>query len=189
MLINAPTRDEIPDDLSYLYDRADDRVGVTDYVTALANAPEILRWYYDTFDDKFMHGGRVDVRIKELVRLRLSMTHGCAFCNKWNAVDALSAGITQAQIDALGPWPDEIDRDVFASDEVAAMRYADQIVLPNMHGYMDEELYAELKAHFDDAEIVELGVVMAVLTGFTKWMLVCDMVPKEDNCPINPVVA
>ena len=41
----------------------------------------------------------------------------------------------------------------------------------------------------NDAEIVELGVVMAVLTGFTKWMLVCDMVPKEENCPINPIVA
>ena len=53
-----------------------------------ANAPELLAWYKDEFYGRLFYGGRVEVRMKELLRYRLSMTHGCAYCNKGNRVAA-----------------------------------------------------------------------------------------------------
>ena len=53
------------------------------------------------------------------------------------------------------------------------MRLADQISLPNMHG-------------FDDGAIYELGVIAAVLTGMAKFLFVYDLVEREPNCPIVP---
>jgi hypothetical protein len=35
------------------------------------------------------------------------------------------------------------------------------------------------------AEILELGVVAAMLTGWTKLMFTFDLVTREDNCPIG----
>ena len=63
-----------------------------------ANAPELLEWYRDSFYAKLFYGGRVDVRTKELLRYRLSMTHGCAYCNRGNSKAALKAGVTEAQL-------------------------------------------------------------------------------------------
>ena len=45
--------------------------------TVGANAPELVRWYFDQFYKRLFYGGRVEVRFKELLRLRLSKAHGC----------------------------------------------------------------------------------------------------------------
>ena len=63
-----------------------------------ANAPELLEWYRDSFYARLFYGGRVDVRTKELMRYRLSMTHGCAYCNRGNSKAALKAGVTETQL-------------------------------------------------------------------------------------------
>ena len=55
-----------------------------------------------------------------------------------------------------------------------------------MHGQLDKALHDELKPHFDDAEIFELGMTAAVLTGMAKFLFVYDLVEKEANCPIVP---
>lgn len=184
MLIEAVPRERLSEDLQAVYDMAVERVGDTDFIQAGANAPELLDWYFNSFYAKVFYGGRVPARTKEIVRLRLSKTHGCAFCNKWNSVDARDHGVTDDEIDALVPWPEDIDAASFSPSERAALRYADQMVLQNMDGYLDSELYAQLKEHYDDAEIFELGMAMAVLTGMAKFLFIADLVPKETNCPI-----
>ena len=64
---------------------------------------------------------------------------------------------------------------------------ADQIVLTNMHGELSPALHAELKPHFDDAQIFELGMVAGILAGMAKFIFVYDLVEKEAHCPIVPL--
>lgn len=191
MLLNAVPRDELAAPLQQVYDSAEQTAGDTDFVQAAANAPELLDWYFNDFYARVFYGEdtRVSVRVKEIVRLRLAKTHGCALCNRMDTAAALEAGLTQEQCDALVPWPEAVDDRLFESDELAALGFADQIVLQNMHGHLDEDLYAGLRAHFDDGQIIELGMVMAVLTGMAKFLFVADLVPKEGNCPVRPVAA
>ena len=59
------------------------------------------------------------------------------------------------------------------------------MVLTNLHGYMTDELHQELAEHFTDGEIFELGVTMAVLCGFAKFLFCFDLADRENTCPIH----
>lgn len=174
-------RDELPPDLQTLWDNAmRDRDEAT-LIEVAGNAPEVLDWYYNSFYAQMFHGGRVDVRIKQLARIKLSTMHGCAFCNRGNSKAALADGVTQAQLDALF----DVDSAAFDDRERAVLRLCEEMTLANMDGYMDGPLYESLSAHFDDGEIFELGVCLAVLVGMAKFLFVFDLVSREDNCPIS----
>jgi AhpD family alkylhydroperoxidase len=161
---------------------ADDVRGEATLLEVLANAPEHLAWYYDTFYGGIFFGGRVERRVKEVLRLRLSIRHGCAFCNRGNTRSALEAGLTEAEIAALrlpeAPGFDARDR--------AVIRLADEMALQNMAGDLDAALRAELARHFDPPGMVELALVAAVLTGMAKMLFVFDLVSREAGCPIPP---
>ena len=148
-----------------------------------ANAPELMAWYRDEFYAKLFYGGRVDTRSKELLRYRLSMMHGCAFCNKGNRVAAEKAGVTSEQLRHI---LDE-DHACFSPRDRVVLKVADQIVMTNMHGHLSKALHSELAAFFDDAQIFELGMVAGILTGMAKFIFVYDLVEKEANCPIVPL--
>lgn len=147
-----------------------------------ANAPELLEWYRDSFYAKLFYAGRVDVRTKELLRYRLSMTHGCAYCNRGNSKAALKAGVSEAQLARIMNEDDP----VFDARDRAVLQLASQIAITNMQGTLDQPLHNALKAHFDDAQIFELGMVAGMLTGMAKFIFVYDLVEKEANCPIRP---
>ena len=147
-----------------------------------AHAPELMDWYRESFYAKVFYGGRVDVRSKELLRYRLSMTHGCAYCNRGNSAAARKSGVTEEQ---LARVMDETDA-VFDARDRAVLKLADQVAMTNQHGHLDRALYAELRAHFDDAQIFELGMTAGFLTGMAKFIFVYDLVEKEANCPFVP---
>ncbi len=148
-----------------------------------ANAPEVLNWYFDSFYGKLFYGGRVDTRTKELLRYRLSMTHGCAFCNKGNIEDAREAGVTEAQLANIMHEA----HTAFSDRDRAVIQLASEMALANMNGQLTPALYASLRNHFDDGEIFELGLVAGILTGAAKFLFVFDLVEKEANCPIIPL--
>ncbi len=155
------------------------------FVEVAANAPELLDWYVDSFYGEIFAKGRVEHRIKQLARMKLSTMHGCAYCNRGNSKAALAAGVTQAQLDSLH----DIDHGPYDEAERAVLRLAEQMAMQNMAGHMSKPLYDDLRAHFDDAQIVELGMVMAMLTGMAKMLFVYDLVSREASCPIAPPVA
>jgi len=163
--------------------RAEEVRGESTLIEVLANAPELLGWYYDGFYAEIFFKGRVERRLKELLRLRLSTLHGCAFCNRGNTRSAEEAGVTPGQIaallagDAAAPCFDERDRAVLA--------LAGEMALQNMQGEVTPALAAELARFFTPAEMVELAMVAAVLTGMAKMLFVFDLVSREATCPIG----
>jgi alkylhydroperoxidase family enzyme len=184
MLINAVPREEMTEDLQSVYDHLATTAGDTKFAQAGANAPEVFDWWTSRFYEELYRSGRVDPRIKEVVRMRLSKAHGCALCNRLNTYDSLAIGIDQETIDAIGIWPDEPDSELLTEADLAAIAYADQMIIQNMDGHLDADIYAELRRHFDDGQIFELGITMGILTGVAKFLFVTDMVPREENCPI-----
>ena len=181
MMPNPPVprvpREALPPALQAAHDRAQSLRGDATFIDVLGHAPELFEWYGE-FYSRVFYGGRVPVRIKELVRLRLSTVHGCAFCNRGNRLDAAAAGLDETQLRAIG---DE-SAPCWTPAERAALRLAAAMALTAPRGHLDPALYAELRAHFDDAQIVELGMTMAVLTGMAKFLFAYDLVEKEDYC-------
>lgn len=160
------------------WDALDRLTGEPAFVEAFAAAPELLDFVMSDFYAKIFFAGRVPEKYKQLVRLYLSLTHGCRTCNKQNVPGSLNAGVSQAQVDRLL----DFERGPFDAAEKAVLRYAEQMVLTNPDGVMSKTLYDQLRAHLDDAQICELGVVMAVIGGMAKLAFVLDLVEKESYC-------
>lgn len=160
-------------------DMLDKLTGDATFVEVFAQAPELLEFVMQQFYTKVFFGGTVAQRYKQLARLKLSLVHGCLTCNKQNVPGALEAGFTQAQIDALI----EGNAAVFAPAERAVIEYAEQIALSNMDGRMSPELFARLRESFSEAQILELGTAMAVISGMAKLSFVLGLVERESYCP------
>ena len=183
--VPALTRAQLPDDLTELFDLGLERTGDATIIGVMAQHPDILRWYFGEFYDGLFYnkheGMKVDIRTKELLRLKLSKQHGCQFCNRFNSVEAKKAGITDEMIAHIF----DPDADVFEGKDRAILKLCEEMMLQNMGGQLSSGLYQELRAYYDDAQIIEIGFVAAVLTGVAKWIFTFDMVNREETCPIE----
>jgi AhpD family alkylhydroperoxidase len=175
-------REALPPHMQLAHDGATRVLGDSTFVDVFGNAPHVFDWYMQDFYEKMFYKGRIDRRILELVRLRLANIHGCAFCNKFDRKEALEAGVPQAQIDGLPDY----ETGPFTEREKAALALADVMVLTNPKGHITKDIHARARKHFTDGEMVELGVVMAVLCGMAKMIFAYDLVEKEDYCPFIP---
>lgn len=171
-------REELDTHFAQVWDTLNALTGEPAFVEAFASAPELLHFVMDEFYGKIFFGGRVAEKYKQLARLYLSLTHGCRTCNKQNVPGSLAAGITQEQIDNMS----DFETGPFDEAEKAVLAFAKTMTLTNPDGVMDSQLYDQLKAHFDDAQICELGTVMAVIGGMAKLSFVFNLVEKEDYC-------
>ena len=71
----------------------------------------------------------------------------------------------------------------FTDAEKAVLAYAREVSLTNAEGRMTPALFERLREHFSQADILELGVAMAVISGMAKLSFVLDLVEKESYCP------
>ena len=180
-------REDLPQMLVDQWDWVNGLVEDPTCVEVLANHPPMAKWYFEQFYGQVFYNGNpemtVDVRTKEVLRLRLTKQTGCMLCNRNNSAAALAAGITQEQIDNFR----EPTAELFSDQDLAVMELADHMLLHNPEGRLNRPLYDRLKQHFTDAQIMEMGHLAAVMTGYLKLMFVFDLVPKEDYCPFNAV--
>ncbi|MET0241258.1 MAG: carboxymuconolactone decarboxylase family protein [Sphingobium sp.] len=175
-------REQLDPKIQPLWDASAKLHGDTTFFEVMGNAPEATDWYMNDFYKTLFQSGRIDPRIVELVRLRLANVHGCAFCNRSDRIAALAAGLSDAEVDAIGDY----ENGPYDERQMAALALADVMVLTNPMGHVSKALYARLKESFTDAELVELGIIMAVLTGMAKFIFAYDLVEKEDSCPFTP---
>jgi alkylhydroperoxidase family enzyme len=178
-LFTRTGRDQMAPQWRPAWDLLNGLTGDATFVEVFAQAPDMLEFVMRQFYAKVFFGGAVEQRYKQLARLKLSLIHGCRTCNKQNVPGALEAGFTQAQVDALSDGNSE----PFAPAERAVIDYAEQIALSNMEGRMTPALFARLRAHFSEAQILELGTAMAVISGMAKLSFVLDLVERESYCP------
>ena len=74
---------------------------------------------------------------------------------------------------------------MFTEIERAVLRVGEQMAWTNTQGYVTDELYGQLREHFDHFEIFELGMTAAALVGMGKFLLTFDLAERADNCPIH----
>ena len=103
---------DMPEDLRQLHAASTEVVGEAERIEVFAAHPELYRWYQQNFYRTLFENGDgtmvLDMRWKELIRLKMSLSHGCFVCNSFNVPSARAVGFTQAQIDSiLDPTPEE----------------------------------------------------------------------------------
>ncbi|HXJ81271.1 MAG TPA: hypothetical protein VMS64_21655 [Candidatus Methylomirabilis sp.] len=84
---------------------------------------------------------------------------------------ARQAGLTETKIAAL----DDLTSDAFTPRERAALAFAD--LMATDHLKIDDAAFAELRRHFSDAQIVELGVSTSLFVGLGRLNAVLGIEP------------
>lgn len=112
-------------------------------------------------------------RLMELMRLRIAFHNQCRSCMAIRYQDALDDGLTEELVCSLEKPYEAPD---LTAAEKAAIRFGER--LASNHLAIDDALYAELHAHFDDGEIVELGLYAALCVGLGRWAATLHMVEE-----------
>ena len=101
-------------------------------------------------------------RLVELVNLRVSQINGCGFCMDMHWRDLIKQEADPRHLNALAGWR---EAPFFSPRERAALRWAEAVnALP--HSTPLDTDFAELREHFNDNEIAELGYAIAVIKGW-----------------------
>jgi AhpD family alkylhydroperoxidase len=123
---------------------------------AYANTPGLLVGY-GLFEGAVARAHRVDERLKVLAELKAAALTQCEWCIDISSPIAYRAGVSEAQLSAL---PGYRDSDQFSELEKLVLDYA--IGISSTPVSVSDELFAKLREHFDDAQLVELTNVIAV---------------------------
>jgi alkylhydroperoxidase family enzyme len=112
-------------------------------------------------------------RLLELVRLRIAFFNQCRTCMAVRYPDAIADGLTEELVCSL-------ERPYEAPDlteaERAAIRYGE--LLATDHLAIDDAVYDDLRRHFSEEEIVELGTIAAFCVGFGRLGATWNMIEE-----------
>lgn len=177
--IDGPPRDAVAAELLHFADA----YGAPDPRMARIFArSEAATWFLRAWKVA-LHDGLLPHRLKELVRIRTSVAFQCGYCSSIISKRAAAEGMTQEIVLEM------MDLDAAPSldeREKAALRFAELYQTHDEDNLDSDAVFETLRRHFSDEEILELAVLMAFLTGGSKFAKALQVVTWEEACEINP---
>lgn len=125
-------------------------------------------------------GGVLPHRLKELVRIRMSVVARCGYCSSIQTDRSIGEGLTDAVVDEMVDFENSPN---FSEAERAAIRYADRFEADTI---ASDEVYDELRRHFSTEEIIELGMLCSLTMGMGRFARSLDVRTWEQACAIKP---
>ena len=144
---------------------------MVDPVAVYAHAPTLLAGY-GAFEQATGRQHRVPERLKVLAETRAAAVVNCEFCVDIASHIAREAGITEAQLLAM---PRYRESDEFDGLEKLVLDYATAISRSPTE--VTDELFAALRKHFDERQLVELTNVIALENMRARFNSAFDMTP------------
>ncbi len=112
-------------------------------------------------------------RLVELVRLRVAFFNQCRSCMAIRYSDAVADGLTEDLVCSLAK-PHLAEN--LSDPEKAAIRFGE--LMATDHLAIGDTIYADLRRHFTEAQIVELGMTVAFFVGFGRLAATWNMVEE-----------
>src|SRR5690348_3665892 len=110
------------------------------------------------FQQAVRKGHSVDERLKYLVELKGAQMIGCEYCVDLGSQICRKSGLSDDELLAL---PRYRESDLFTERENAALDYAVAVMRTPVE--VTDELFARMKAHFTDEQMVELTALLTVV--------------------------
>lgn len=118
--------------------------------------------------------GLLEPRLKELVRLRIATLNGCVTC-KSARLDPEHVTEHEAAHSVDAP-----DGETFSLRERTALALAEQMALDH-HSFSDDNM-CDLRAHFSEAELLELMMMTGQYIGFGRMLAMLQL--ETTSCSI-----
>src|SRR5690554_8223556 len=134
-------------------------------------APEALKPMLEL--EKYVATSGLDRSLYELVKTRASQINGCAYCLDMHSKDARKAGETEQRIYSLVAWK---ETPFYIERERAALAWTEALTLISENEVSDE-LYASVREHFDEGELVSLTMGIVAINGWNRLAIGFRTVP------------
>ncbi len=110
------------------------------------------------FQGAVRKGNAVDERLKYLVELKGAQMIGCEFCVDLGSQICRNSGFSDDELLALARYRQS---ELFTEREKLALDYAVGVMRTPVD--VSDELFAQMKEHFTDAELVEITALLTVV--------------------------
>lgn len=128
-----------------------------DWWTVFALVPDVLEHAVQGFGLYQSPKRRLEPVLRELAQTRAGWTAGSQFVFSQHCKSLRALGVDEAKITAIPHWTAV---DCFTEAERLVLAYADCLVLD--HGRVPDGLFAALKTHLGDEQILELTYITAL---------------------------
>ena len=132
--------------------------------------------------NSLLYDGILPHALKEMCRIQISMAHRCGYCSTVRSKVAQAEGLGE---DKVAQIPDFETSDAFDAREKAALRYA-RLFKSGDDGVDSDRVYDDLRRHFSEEEIIELGLFCAETDGAGKFVRSLAVLTWDEACEINP---
>ncbi|GEM47442.1 carboxymuconolactone decarboxylase family protein [Deinococcus cellulosilyticus] len=123
--------------------------------------------------ENFIRSTSISARLRELIKIRVSMINGCSYCIDMHTRDAVKYGETPERIYLLSVF-EEVPH--FSPEEKAALKMAVELTLVHQHG-LSEETYQEVARHYTPQQIMELTMITVTINGWNRIAKATNMLP------------
>lgn len=113
----------------------------------------------------YLSQSELGVNLINLVYLRVSQINNCAFCIDMHSQDLVKHGVPFEKLILIPAWREA--GDVFSKREQAAFAWAESLANVAETGVPDED-YAAASAEFNDKELSDLSVAIALMSAFNR---------------------
>ena len=114
--------------------------------------------------EAYVRGSGLEHPLLELVKTRVSQINGCAYCLDMHTKEARAAGETEQRLHLLAAWR---EAPFYSDRERAALAWAEAVTQISTNGVPDE-LYAEVRRHFDEKALVDLTLAIVGINGWNR---------------------
>jgi AhpD family alkylhydroperoxidase len=135
----------------------------------LARRPEVAK-AFGALQSTLRKTGTLSPRLVELLRLRIAFHNQCRSCMSIRYQSGIDGGVTDDTVCSLERPAEAAD---LSAAERSALNYADLIA--TNHLVVDDAVYDDLRRHFTEDELVELGVQCAMMVGFGRVVATWDI--------------
>jgi AhpD family alkylhydroperoxidase len=132
---------------------------------------EPLKSLYDI--EKYLAGSGLDHKLLLLIKMRASQINGCAFCLDMYSIDARAEGETEQRLYTLNAWR---ETPFFNNRERAALAWTEAATNVSQT-HVPDEAFEEVKKHFNEKEIVDLTLAVAMINLWNRVAISLRSVP------------
>jgi AhpD family alkylhydroperoxidase len=106
----------------------------------------------------------LEASLRELVRLRVSLINGCAYCIGLHTSELTKLNETTERIVGVADWR---SLEIYSKRERAALAWA-EAVTDIQENHAPDVLYEEVRKHFSDVETVNLTLVITTINAWNR---------------------
>jgi AhpD family alkylhydroperoxidase len=129
--------------------------------------------------ERYLSGTELPKALVELVKLRVSMINGCAFCIDMHFRALRESGQDEMRLYGLSAWREQRG---YSPSERAALAWAESVTLVD-RTHVPDDVYQEARAHFSAKDLADLTFVVVAINSWNRLCVAFRIQPPEREKP------